>query len=157
MLKVLYSFFLGLLIVAFVGLGVASFYPKPVSPDYPITVDVTDEAHASQQEQAQRNYEAASMTYSDRLEDYDRNVAVIMLAAAVALIVLGLTLHAKISVIADGLLAGGLFALLYSIARGAASGEPIYGFMVTAAGLIAAMLVGYVKFVKPKPAKKRAK
>ncbi len=35
MLKFVYSFFLGLLLVIFVGMGVATFYESPKAPEYP--------------------------------------------------------------------------------------------------------------------------
>jgi hypothetical protein len=78
----------------------------------------------------------------------------IVLGAAVVLVVLGLILHAKTDVIADGLLLGGVFTLLYSIGRSFAGQDPKYSFTVTTVGLITTMVVGYLKFIQPqKPAK----
>jgi hypothetical protein len=64
-------------------------------------------------------------------------------------------LHAKTDVIADGLLLGGVFTLLYSIARSFGGEDPRYTFMVTSAGLIVTMLVGYVKFIRPTASAKK--
>jgi len=35
-IKTIYTLFLALLIALFVGLGIDSFYPKPVRPEYPM-------------------------------------------------------------------------------------------------------------------------
>ncbi len=81
----------------------------------------------------------------------------IVLAAAVVLMVLGLTLHTKIDALADGLLLGGTFTLLYSIGRSFASEDPKYSFVVVTTGLIVTMIVGYLKFIKPQPALSKKK
>ena len=69
------------------------------------------------------------------------------------LVVLGLVLHSKTDVIADGLLLGGVFTLLYSIIRSFGSEDPRYSFLVTSAGLVITMVVGYFKFLKHQTAK----
>ena len=51
------------------------------------------------------------------------------LAAAVVLVVLGLTLHVKMDVIADGLLLGGVFTLLYSIGRSFVGDDSIWNWL----------------------------
>lgn len=161
MLKFVYSFFLGLLLVVFVGMGVASFYQAPEPPEYPKTLEIVkagpDELTAEQRK-ADEVYQQASRDYSARLEDYNRNVSMIVLGAAVVLVALGLTLHAKTDVIADGMLLGGVFTLLYSIGRSFAGQDPKYSFMVVSFGLIITVIVGYLKFLKPQvPVAKKKK
>ena len=154
MLKFVYSFFLGLLLVVFVGMGVTSFYPSPKAPDYPTTLETTKfgvDGFTEEQRQADKEYQAATKAYSEKASDYDRNVAIIVLIAAVLLLVLGLALESRANVIADGLLLGGTFTLLYSIGRSFAGDDPRYSFLVTSAGLIVTMVVGYMKFIKPEP------
>lgn len=158
MLKFVYSFFLGLLLVVFVGMGVASFYPAPDAPEYPRsleTASVRPDGYTDEQRAADEKYQADSKDYSARINDYNRNVSMIVLAAAVILVVLGLTMHAKTDVIADGLLLGGTFTLLYSIGRSFAGGDPKYSFMVTSVGLIITMVVGYLKFISPQEVSKK--
>lgn len=158
MLKFVYSFFLGLLLVVFVGMGVASFYPSPKAPEYPVALETTKfgaEGLTEEQRQADKEYQEASRVYSDKARDYDRNVAIIVLIAAVLLLVVGLALESRANVIADGLLLGGTFTLLYSIGRSFAGDDPKYSFLVTSAGLIVTMIVGYQKFIKPAPVKKK--
>lgn len=150
MLKFVYSFFLGLLLVVFVGMGVASFYQSPKAPEYPISIETkAGQEETEDQRIAREKYDADYKVYNAKSEDYNRNVAMIVLGAAVILVVLGLTLHSKTDVIADGLLLGGVFTLLYSIGRSFAGQDPKYSFLVTTAGLIITVIVGYIKFIKP--------
>ena len=163
MLKVVYSFFLGLLLVVFVGMGVASFYPAPKAPEYPKVLETSKvgiDEYTDEQRQADKDYMAATEAYSDRSNDYNRNVAMIVLAAAVILLVVGLAMESRATVLADGLLLGGVFTLLYSIGRSFAGDDPKYSFAVTAVGLAVTIVVGYRKFIssnevsKKKPKKK---
>ncbi len=161
MLKFVYSFFLGLLLAVFVGMGVATFYPAPKAPEYPITshsasstydpVNNPDDAkqEAASQSKLDIEYQAKMNAYNKKAESYNRNVAMIVLAAAVLLSALGLLLEGRIHVLADGLLLGGTFTLLYSIGRSFAGNDPKYSFAVVTVGLAVTIAVGYIKFIKP--------
>lgn len=158
MLKFVYSFFLGLLLVVFVGMGVASFYQSPKAPEYPISIETkAGQEETEDQRVAREKYDADYKVYSTKSEDYNRNVSMIVLGAAVILVVLGLTLHTKTDVIADGLLLGGVFTLLYSIGRSFAGQDPKYSFSVTTIGLLITLIVGYMKFIKPQQAAAKKK
>lgn len=160
MIKFVYSFFLGLLLVAFVGMGVASFYPSPKAPEYPVILEtgkVNPDEYTTEERTADYKYQADYRAYTESADNYNRNVAMIVLAAAVVLVVLGLVLHSKSDVIADGLLLGGVFTLLYSIGRSFAGEDPKYTFLVTTIGLIITMVVGYLKFIGPNEATKKRK
>lgn len=162
MLKFVYSFFLGLLLTVFVGVGVASFYKAPEAPKYPAILENTQaspDEYTAEQRQAEEDYQAASKDYNEKSDDYARNVSMIVLAAAVILVVLGLALHSKIDVLADGMLLGGTFTLAYSIFRSFYGDDPSFSFLVITVGLIVTMVVGYLKFIKPlqKPAAKSKK
>ncbi len=173
MLKFVYSFFLGLLLAVFVGLGVATFYPEPKAPEYPttshsasLTYDPATNPEDAKQEtliqsQAEKEYQATFDVYSKKLARYNRNVAMMVLGAAVILSVLGLVLESRIHLLADGLLLGGTFTLLYSIGRSFAGNDPKYSFTVVTIGIVITVAVGYMKFIKPmqavpaKPTKSR--
>ncbi len=155
MLKFVYSLFLGLLLVIFVGMGIASFYGAPKAPEYPKTLETVKagpDEFTAEQRQADEAYQQATKDYSQRSQDYNRNVSMIAMGAAIVLVVLGLTLHAKTDVIADGLLLGGVFTLLYSIGRSFAGEDPKYSFTVVSVGLIVTVIVGYMKFLQPQAA-----
>ena len=160
MLKFVYSFFLGLLLAVFVGMGVATFYPSPKAPEYPKVLEMVKVApneYTAEERQADETYQAESRAYTQKSEDYNRNVSIITLAAAVVLLVLGLMLEARLGLLSDGLLLGGVFTLIYSIGRSFAGQDPKYSFAVVAVGLLTTLVVGYRKFIKPapKPSKKK--
>lgn len=146
MLKFVYSLFLGILLVIFVGMGVASFYPGPEAPEYPAITSDKSEADTAKVEE---EYRKKSDAYNTSYQDYSRNVSIVVLIAALVLLVVSLGMHTKISVLADGLLIGGTLTLIYSIIRGVVSQNPRYTFGVVSVGIAITLIVGYLKFVKP--------
>jgi hypothetical protein len=159
MLKFVYSMFLGLLVVVFVGMGIASFYPSPKMPDYPKTLQHVDPSkdYTAEQHKQDDAYQQSYKSYSLASASYNRDVSMIVLGAAVLLLVAGLALHTRISALADGLLLGGTFTLIYSIGRSFNTDDPKYSFMVVSVGLVVTMVVGYLKFVRPQAAQTVAK
>jgi hypothetical protein len=161
MLKFVYSFFLGILLAVFVGMGVATFYAAPKYPEYPKALSSAQgdpSKYTPDQKQLDETYQKQNEAYSKRSQDYNRNVAMIVLGVAVVLMALGLALETRAGVLADGLLLGGTFTLIYSIGRSFAGQDPKYSFAVVSVGLLATVVVGYFKFIKPSaPAHARAK
>jgi hypothetical protein len=72
------------------------------------------------------------------------------LIAAIIILVLSLTLLAKIKMIADGILLGGVFVALYGVIRGLMTEDPQFRFLIITIGLIVALVLGYIKFIRPK-------
>src|ERR1044072_8651244 len=119
MLKIVYAFFVGLLLATFVGVGVSAFYPAPDRPEYPEALqsygkDIPPEQEAAQAD-AQREYDRQYDAYSAESATYNRNASIIVLVAAILFVSFSLVFAKKIQVIADGILLGGIFTLLYSI------------------------------------------
>ena len=67
MLKFVYSFFLGLLLVVFVGMGVASFYPSPKAPEYPIVLETNKliNEYSAEERAADQKYQTNSKQYTE--------------------------------------------------------------------------------------------
>lgn len=163
MLKVIYTIFLGLILATFIGIGIATFYPAPKAPDYPTslmkpapvaspgqTLAPAEKQQQDQQTKAQTDFEAAQKDYQQKSELYGRNVSIIATIAAVLILIISLTFMRGILLIADGLLLGGVFTLLYGIGWGLAqSGDNRYRFLVVSVGLLVALILGYVRFVNP--------
>lgn len=150
-LRISYTVFLGLLFATFVGVGIAAFYKAPKMPESNVTPmripdsDSTKSAQFSNEEiKMQQDWE----DYNDKQKIYDRNVSAGALGFSVAYIVLGLLFFKQIFIISDGLVLGGVFTLLYSIARGFNSQDELFRFFVVTVGLIIALFLGYTKFVK---------
>jgi hypothetical protein len=159
MLKIVYTFFLGLLLALFVGLGIATFYPGPKAPEYPVpTISTRDNGPSDDQLKAERDFSEKQRQYQDAYQSYNRNVSVIAVVAAVILMVVSLVFEQRIKIIADGVLLGGLFLVLYSIGRGFASEDTKYTFAVVAVGVAVALYLGYHRFLRvPAPAKLKGK
>lgn len=62
---------------------------------------------------------------------------------------MSLTVVKNLIYIADGVLLGGVLTLLYSIVRGFGSQDTMFRFVVVSIGLVIALLLGYIKFIKP--------
>lgn len=160
MLKTVYTFFMGLLLAVFVGVGIAAFYAAPTYPDCwgkafstpatsgPAKTDTDIEAANADCQKQQDTYEVARQTYS-------RNVSVVALGSAILLLIIGLSLAVQLGILADGFLLGGLFTLLYSVGIGFESQDFKYRFIVVSIGVLVAFALGYLKFVRPDRAAKK--
>lgn len=120
-LQIIFAFFLGLVVVAFVGIGVNTFYPEP-------TYTVYDSATAS----------------SWRLI-----TGIILLILATVILVISLALPAHQAVITNGLLLGGVFTMIYAVGMTVSTDQSIWRFVVVAIALVVTIAIGYLKFAKP--------
>lgn len=156
LIKYVYIVFLGLILATFVGVGIAAFYKSPTYPETPLslkyprsyaeTFTATPSAEYIKQQEA---FDKQSKDFQDKLNKYNQNVSMVSLGFAILMLIISLTFFKKISVIADGLLLGGVLTLAYSIIRGFNSNDDIFRFLLVGAGLIIAMALGYLKFVAP--------
>ncbi len=157
-LKYVYAVFIGVLLALFIGIGIAAFYPYPKAPEpsavpmsYRVDPPATPSAEMIKQEQQDRD---AWKEFQKQNEEYNKNVSIITLIAAIIILAISLTFARSILVIADGLLLGGLFTLVYSLFRSFNSSDYKFMFVVISTGLIISVLLGYLKFIKPLSAKK---
>lgn len=141
MLKGIYVFFIGLLTAVVIGTGIAAFYPAPKAPDTAFSANQT----AQRMRDQQKRFDA----YSKVRQAYDRNASLIAFAVGLIVGIAALALSAKIPVIGDGLLLGGMFTIIYAVFVGLASGNDKFRFVIGLLGLTAAVGIGYVKFVRP--------
>lgn len=159
-IKYVYIVFLGILLATFVGVGIAAFYKEPVYPETPVTLKYarpypegvvsTPSAEYIKEQEA---FDAKSKKFQDNLALYNRNVSIISLGFSILMLVLSLIFFKKITVIADGLLLGGVLTLAYSVIRAFNTHDDIYRFLAVSAGLIVSMILGYIKFVAPQRSK----
>lgn len=153
-LRLVYTFFIGVLFAAFVGFGIAAFYPQPKEPEYPSELKVTrpeervSEAVFNQLKNKQEKYDEEMKAFQSKMEVYNRNVALIAIVASIITLIISLTLFNKILLIADGLLLGGVFTLIYSIIRGIASGNDKFRFILVSISFLIAIALGYLKLIK---------
>lgn len=155
-LQLVYTFFLGILIAIFVGVGISTFYSSPERPEYPVELNTIIKEPTKEQEAKQIEFEEENRKFDKEiLGPYNRNVSIIALLSAVFLLFLSLVFQHKIKIIANGIMLGGFFTLLYSLGRGFASQDNKYTFIAVTIGLMVALFLGYTKFVKMPPSSSR--
>lgn len=151
-IKFIYTLFLALIIAFFVGLGIDAFYEGPKAPEYPMELQSYKEVCEATAEQkvVQQKYEQEMRNYQEQMKPYSRNISIISLVAAIIILILSLTLLSKIQMIADGILLGGVFTTIYSMARGLMSDSSQFRFLIVSIGLVIALVLGYIKFIRPR-------
>jgi len=148
MLKIIYAFFLGLLLAIFVGVGINTFYGEPKAPEYTVGLNTYGKEPTPAQIEQQREFDKKVEQHNKKMQPYNRNVSIIALAAAVVFLAVGLIFERRIPVIADGIMLGGVFTLLYSLGRSFASEDTNYTFVVVTIGLAVALYLGYHRFIR---------
>jgi len=152
-IKFIYTLFLALIIAFFVGLGIDAFYEGPKAPEYPsaLNIDIKSDCLETAEHRALReNFDQEQKEYMEAEKIYSRNVSIISLVAAILILILSLTLLSKIKMIADGILLGGVFTTIYSIGRGLMSDSSQFRFLIVTIGLVIALVLGYIKFIRAK-------
>jgi hypothetical protein len=145
MIRYIYTFFVGLFLAIFIGMGIAVFYPAPLSPEPPPYYGQT---MTDSEKKAQSDFEVKQKAYDKELWRYNRNASVIILSCAVIVLAISLSFADKIGIIADGLLLGGIFTLLYGVGRGMATDSNKYRFLIATIGLTVTLVLGYLKFTR---------
>jgi hypothetical protein len=178
--RVLYCIFLGFLVCMFVVWAMASWYPTPKwekvypgieryqSEPIPPSSDELNYLSTEQRTARLSEYEADRQKYRDwetnhqameddfskLLETQGMHVSLISLLIAVVVTAIGLLYSGRLQVIAEGLLLGGIFTLVYSIGW-ALINTPKIAVLSVGIGLVVTLVLGYIKFAK-KPVEKAA-
>ena len=161
-LRIIFSLFLGLMLTALIGVGVYTFHPPPEQLDSEIR-------DLKRQEQAIRNSKPEDeLTSADRdqIQEivHQRNeladaaeqarkkwalrTSVILIVFATLAMAVSLVRTDRAGVISNGLLLGGVFAMLYGIGWIANAGTSITRFVVMTAAFLIALGLGYARFVR---------
>lgn len=164
-LRTIFSFFLGLMLTAFVGVGVYTFHPPPEQFNDQIR-DLT------RREQAIRNSRPPNeLTTADRdqIQEIDRqrneltdaaaaaripwgrSTSVILIVFATLAMAVSLVRADQLPVISNGLLLGGVFTMLYGVGWIIATDRSITRFLVVTVALVITLALGYVRFVRRGP------
>lgn len=150
LIKIIYTLFLALLVAFFVGLGIDAFYPAPKAPQYPVEIDQVRPGceETIEQQTLRKEFNQSQNKFMEDSKPYNRNVSIISLVAAIIILIVSLTLLSKIKMIADGILLGGVFTVIYSIIRGLMCESSQFRFLIVSIGLIIAFILGYIKFIR---------
>lgn len=165
-LQTIFSFFLGLMVLAFIGIGVNTFYPQPEAWDTPEMRELQDEQNRIYQvtkgeitTQDQRRLEEIQdemRVMTDQAEAsrqvWARNTSIVLILFATLVMGVSLVRSDQLRVISNGLLLGGLFTMVYGVGWIIFSGESVARFAVIVFALLVTLALGYLRFVRGRTA-----
>lgn len=140
-LRIVFTFFVGAILALFVGFGIHTFYPPPQEPDSALVElkpNPTDEEIAK--------VEAERRVFEQAYQRYSRNVSIASMTGSVLLLVASLVLERRNKVMANGILLGGLFILVYGVGRGFASRDTTTLFITLTIALALVLFLGFRRF-----------
>lgn len=172
-LQFIFSLFLGMLLVVFVGVGVWTFYEQPYDQDSPEQreldrlyreqgavmekpgVSGTTTATA-EQEAVQKKIDALNDKMREARDQWAVNTSIILLTFATLLMAISLFLPEHMKVFSNGVLLGGLFSVLYGTGWSFAGGDSRARFFVVAFALALSVFFGYLRFIRGRKEKAEA-
>lgn len=161
-LRTIFSFFLGLMLTAFVGVGVYTFYPPPDPPE--ARLDAIDQEQMEirrsappgvPSEEEQARLQDLDQQRMDLMEEHQaarkpwvRTTSIILIILATGLMAASLARPDELPVISNGLLLGGVFTMLYGVGWIVATETSVPRFLVITAALIITLVLGWLRFVR---------
>jgi hypothetical protein len=161
-LQIIFSFFLGLMVTAFVGVGVYTFHP----PDEALEAQLreldrqeqaagagramdppTEEERARMQERMDAR-SAVMEAHRETRDAWERSTSMILIAFATLIMAISLVRADQLPVISNGLLLGGVFTMVYGVGWILASDTSLTRFLVLTLALAITLGLGYVRFVR---------
>jgi len=162
-LQTLFAIFLGLMVTAFVGVGVYTFYPSP-DAHYRAQILKLDR----QQQEIRNSRPDIALTPADRaqmqkvtdelnkVQDTNRaateawsgRTSIVLVALATLVMAISLTAAVQLPVLSNGLLMGGVFTMLYGVGWVIVSGTSTTRFVVMTVALVITLGLGYLRFVR---------
>lgn len=110
--KALYIVAIGILIAAFVGFGIETFYPSPKAPEYPTNLEYKEDGSPTQEAREQQlAFDNEQKSYQNQISKYNQNVAVIAILISVLLLAAAIVSLSKFEIIGDAVTLGGVFTL----------------------------------------------
>ena len=142
--RTLYLLALALLTVMTVGFGTVTFYPGPTMPEHPQSPRIVrpapgtpTAAEVQAQNEAQAKYDAEFKLYREANRQHARAELAVVTAIGVAILIGGLVASAGPDVLRVGLMLGGIFTVVWGLAKNASEAGSGVMFGVAALGLIA--------------------
>lgn len=162
-LQTIFSFFLGLMVLAFIGIGVNTFYAQP-DFNSPEMDELYREQNAIYRAGEGRNTpidEARLQEIDERIsvlnteaekvrQDWARNTSIVLILFATMVMGVSLVRSDQLRVISNGLLLGGLFTMVYGVGWIIFSGESVARFGAIVFALAITIALGYLRFVRGK-------
>lgn len=167
-LQTIFSFFLGLMVLAFIGVGVNTFYQSPSDRVQTQQNDIQRQMDALNVKSNGRSLDATQQAEMDKLvaqqnslnrsietemKDWARITSIVLVIFATLVMGISLIRSEQLRVLSNGLLLGGLFTMLYGTGWVIFSGNSTARFFVIAFALLVAIGLGYAKFVRERAEK----
>lgn len=163
-LQVIFAIFLGLILSAFVGVGVYTFYPSPdlrfqsqirelqrrqqaIAPSYPGPPTSLTDADRTQLRQISEEIARAQEAQTVERDRWGRTTSIILVAFATVVMAISLVPANQLPIINSGLLLGGVFTMMYGVGWIFMSTASYARFGVVTAALVITLVLGYVRFV----------
>jgi hypothetical protein len=165
MLRTIFAFFLGLMLTAFVGVGVYTFHPPPQRFDNEIRDlgrkeqairdtrapnEMTSAARDSLQAIERRRSEAIDAAAAARIP-WARTTSITLIIVATLAMAASLIGADRLHVISNGLLLGGVFLMLYGVGWIIATDTSVARFVVITIALAITLGLAYARFVRRAP------
>jgi hypothetical protein len=161
-LQIIFSFFLGLMVTAFVGVGVYTFHPPDTGLEETLReldrqeqsagIDrMTGEPSEEERTRAQERMDArnaAMEAHQEARDAWGRTTSMILIAFATLLMIISLVRAEQLPVISNGLLLGGVFTMLYGVGWIVVSDTSFTRFIVLTVALAMTLGLGFLRFVK---------
>lgn len=162
-LQTIFSFFLGLMVLALIGVGVNTFYQSPAEKYSKQQQDLSRQMEALNIKGAPDTFSASDkvelarlQTAQNALQDkmtaemqvWGGNTSIILVIFATIVMSISLVRSEQLRVISNGLLLGGLFTMIYGVGWVIFSGTSTARFFVIVFGLGVTVGLGYLKFVR---------
>jgi hypothetical protein len=162
-LPTIFAIFLGLMVTAFIGVGVYTFHPAPrdafderitelnrqhqaiANSKAPDVLSAEDRAAMQRLVDERNTLQDASREAS---EAWGRQTSIILVALATLTMAISLVRAAPLPVLGNGLLLGGVFTMIYGVGWIIATDTSTARFLVITAALAITLGVGYVRFVR---------
>ena len=160
-LQLIFALFLGLMVTAFVGVGVFTFYPDRLG-SYEDEIRILWDTHQlilegrgveglTQAEEAEvaglkEQIRDAEKELEGLRQAWARTTSIILVVLATLVMGVSLIRTDRLQLISNGLLLGGVFTMLYGTGWILASGESQARFWVMAFALLITLSLGYVRF-----------
>ena len=162
-LQTIFAIFLGLMVTAFIGVGVYTFFPSPQSRFNDELRDVNREEQALRESKAPGDLTQAERTRlqeiqnrRNRAEDagraagqsWGRTTSIILIAFATFVMAISLVRAGQLPVLSNGLLLGGVFTMLYGVGWIVVTDASVARFVVLTVALAITLAMGYARFVR---------
>jgi hypothetical protein len=161
-LQIIFSFFLGLMVTTFIGVGVYTFHPPNEEFDRrieelnreenlergPAPARPTSPEEEADMRELQAEREALYESSREAREAWGRSTSIVLILFATLVMAISLIRSDQLPVISNGLLLGGVFTMVYGVGWIVASDTSVARFIVVTVAFAITLALGYMRFVR---------